>query len=374
VAFFALIVRNVLRHKVRSLLTALGVAIAIMAVFALGVLTHSLRQTAISILRTGTADFTVGQKGVSDVLHSSLDESEVARLASYPEVQSVVGVLVAGVELDKDHPFFLQLGIDPDKLAEFGVQVVAGDPYRPEATDEIMLGYRAMRDLNKGIGDTLYVEDQEQEFRVVGIFSTGQVFGDSASMLPLPALQALERKSGNVTLAFIKVKEGTNVDALRAKIDEENPQLATVRTESEFGRIDRNLQLISAANVGASILALVIGAIGVMNTTVMSVFQRTREFGVLRAVGWSRLRVLSMVMSEAVLIALGGAAIGLAAGFVAVKAIQQAPELVGVFQPNYPGDIFGRALGIAIGMAFIGAFYPAVRAALLRPLEALRHE
>jgi len=79
-------------------------------------------------------------------------------------------------------------------------------------------------------------------------------------------------------------------------------------------------------------------------------------------------------MSEALLTALGGAAVGLAAGFVAVKAIQQVPELVGVFQPDYPGDIFGRALGIAIGMAFVGAFYPAVRAALLRPLEALRHE
>jgi putative ABC transport system permease protein len=374
VSFLALILRNVLRHKVRSSLTGLGVAVAIMAVFALGVLTHSLRVTAISILRTGSADFSVGQKGVSDILYSAVDETEVERLASYPDVESVVGVLVGAVELDKEHPFFLELGIEPDKLTEFGVQVVDGEPYSADAKDEIMLGYRAARDLNKGVGDTLTVEDQQQEFRVVGIFSTGQVFGDSASMLPLLTVQALERKPGIVTLAFVKVKPGVDIDAARAQIDKDNPHLATVRTESEFGRIDRNLKLISAANVGASILALAIGAIGVMNTTVMSVFQRTREFGVLRAVGWSRLRVLSMVMSEALLIALAGAAVGLAAGYVAVKAIQQAPELIGVFQPDYPGDIFGRALGIAIGMAFLGAFYPAVRAALLKPLEALRHE
>jgi putative ABC transport system permease protein len=111
-----------------------------------------------------------------------------------------------------------------------------------------------------------------------------------------------------------------------------------------------------------------------MNTTVMSVFERTREFGVLRAVGWTRARVLGLVMGEALLTSLAGAAVGVAAGFVAIKLIERVPEVVGVFQPDYPASIFGRALGIAVGMAFIGAFYPAVRAALLKPMEALRHE
>ncbi len=371
-SFLMLVLRNVSTRKVRSSLTGAAVAIAIMTVFALGVLTHSLRETAISILRTGTADFTVGQKGVSDVLYSSLDEGEVARIESYPEVESVAGVLIASVELDKDHPFFLELGMPPDELETFGVRVVEGRAYDASAGDEIMLGYRAARDFHKSVGDQLLIEGQA--FRVVGIFSTGQVFGDSASMMPLSTLQERERKPGSVTLAFVRVAPGVDIDALRERIDAENPELATVRTESEFGRVDRNLKLISAANVGASILALVIGAIGVMNTTVMSVFERTREFGVLRAIGWSRLRLLTLVMSEAVLVALAGAAAGLAAGFVAIKLIQQVPELVGVFQPDYPGDVFGRALGIAIGMAFIGASYPAVRAALLKPLEALRHE
>ncbi len=371
-SFFWLIVRNVFTRKVRSSLTGVAVAIAIMTVFALGVLTFSLRQTAISILRTGNADFTIGQKGVSDVLYSSLDEEQLARVQSYEGVESAVGVLIAAVELDKDHPFFLELGIQPDQLEKFGVKVVDGRAYDATAPDEIMLGYRAAKDFKKSVGDTFKIEDNE--FKVVGIFSTGQVFGDSATMLPLVTLQAMERKPGNVTLIFVRVKEGADIDSLRAKIDEENPEMATVRTQSEFGRIDRNLKLISAANVGASILALVIGAIGVMNTTVMSVFERTREFGVLRAVGWSRLRVLALVMGEAVVIALAGAAVGLLAGLVAIRLIEQVPDLVGVFEPDYPGDVFGRALGIAIGMAFIGALYPAVRAAWLKPLEALRHE
>jgi len=371
-SFLALIARNVFTHKLRSSLTGVAVAIGIMTVVALGVLTHSLRVTAISVLRTGEADFTVAQKGVSDVVYSALDDAQVERIKSYPAVESAVDVLIAAVKLDANHPFFLELGIPPDQLENFGVQVVDGKAYDADATDQVMLGYRAAGDLHKSVGDMITIDTLD--FHVVGIYSVGNVFGDSASMLPLTMLQGRERKPGTVTLAFVKVKPGTDIAALRASIEKDNPALATVQTESDFGHVDRNLSLISAANVATSILALVIGAIGVMNTTAMSVFERTREFGVLRAVGWTRARVLGLVMGEAVLISLAGAAVGLAMGYVAIQLIQRVPEVVGVFQPDYPAGIFGRALGMAIGMAFIGAFYPAVRAALLEPMEALRHE
>ncbi len=370
--FLVLVARNVLTRAVRSTLTGVAVAIAIMTVVALGVLTHSLRQTAISVLRTGTADFTVAQKGVSDVLYSAMDDNQVTQIKSYPQVESAIGVLVAAVKLDDNHPFFLELGIQPDELATFGVQVVDGQAYTAHSTDQVMLGYRAARDLHKSVGDPITIDNTD--FHVVGIFSTGQVFGDSASMLPLTNLQGLERKPGDVTLAFVKVKPGTDVDALRAQVEKDNPELATVVTVSDFGRVDRNLKLITAANAGISIIALIIGAIGVMNTTVMSVFERTREFGVLRAVGWTRSRILALVMGEAFIISLAGATVGVGLGWLVIRLIRRVPELVGVFQPEYTADVFGRALGIAVGMAIIGALYPAIRAALLEPLEALRHE
>ena len=211
-------------------------------------------------------------------------------------------------------------------------------------------------------------------YQIVGIFSTGQVFGDEASMLPLKQLQATERKPGEVTLIFVTVKPGTNIPALRSQIEGDIPGLATVQSVSDFGRVDRNLSLLSAADVGVSVLALFMGAIGVMNTTLMSVFERTREFGVLRAVGWSRGRVVIMVMGEALFIALAGAVVGTAMGFVAVQVIKQLPLVLGFFHPEYPASVFGQALGVAVGMAFLGVIYPAARAALLQPLEALRHE
>lgn len=98
-------------------------------------------------------------------------------------------------------------------------------------------------------------------------------------MMPLRPLQARERKPGALTLAFVRVDPSADIESLRAAIEDESPQLATVRTESDFGRVDRNLALLNAANFGGSILALLIGAVGVMNTSLLSFFERTREFG-----------------------------------------------------------------------------------------------
>src|SRR6185437_550798 len=99
---------------------------------------------------------------------------------------------------------------------------------------------------------------------------------------------------------------GAQVTAVQARIDRHFPQLVTVRTLQQFGRADRSLSLILAADKGATILALVIGAIVVMSAMTMSFIERTREFGVLSAIGWTRRRVAAMIMSEALLIGLLG--------------------------------------------------------------------
>ncbi|MGD9935215.1 MAG: ABC transporter permease, partial [Dehalococcoidia bacterium] len=287
-------------------------------------------------------------------------------------VESAIGVLIQAFELDDENPFFLRIGLEKAALEEYGVSVVAGREFEADSRTEAMLGYRAARDLGLTIGDTLTVRDNT--YTIVGIYRVGQVQGDSGLILPLSTLQVHERRPGTVTLAFVRASEGTDIDAVREEIEAAYPELATVRSESDFGQVDRNLKLLSAANTGVTILALVVGAITVANTTMLSVFERTREIGILRAVGWPRWRILAEVLCEAFVVAFFAGIAGVAAGFGMVQVVQQAPELHGVFEPHYSGDVFGRALGIAFGMALIGAIYPAVRAALIVPLAALRHE
>lgn len=369
--FLGLIAHNLLVRRLRLAVASLAVAIGVMAVVTLGVVNHSLRSSALALMQTGRADFTIAQKGVSDLLNSNINADEIAPIRAHPGVASVTGALLGTTEVDADNPLFVEIGLAPEDLAEFGVTVVSGRAFDAHATDEVMLGWRAARTLGKEVGDTVVIDDP---YEVVGIFNTGQALGDAGAMFPLIPFQAAQRQPGQVTLLFVRVSPGADVRALQRQIDRDNPQLVTVRTVAEFGRADRSLALINAADRGTSVLAVLIGAVIVMSTMLMTFIERTREFGILSAVGWTRRRVMSMVLGESLLIGLLGAVLGVAGSFGATRAVQQLPGLQGVLHPEYAADTFWRALGTALTMTLLGALYPAARAAWLSPLEALRRE
>ena len=301
-----------------------------------------------------------------------MTETQVAQVAATPGVASAVGAVVTTTRLDADHPVFLEIGVAPSALAPFGVQVVAGRPYGPTAPREIMLGWQAAEDLHKRVGDTIAIDGIA--YQVVGLYSIEQVFGDTASMLPLIPMQASERKPGTVTLVAVQVRPGASIDAVRRQIESEHPNLATVRLASEFGRVDRNIDFLRAARTGATIVALVIGVIIVMNTMLLSFIERVREFGLLRALGWSRRRLVSLVMGEAMGISLLGAAAGVALAFLLTQGLARYSSLRGFLQPEYSAGVFWRALFSAVGIGLLAALYPCLRAGALRPGMALRKE
>ena len=160
----------------------------------------------------------------------------------------------------------------------------------------------------------------------------------------------------------------------RARIEKANPNLATVRLATEFGRVDRNIAFLGAAQTGATIISLVIGVIIVMNTMLLSFIERIREFGLLRAVGWTRRRTLALVMGETLGISLLGAAAGVILAFTLTLSLARFSSLRGILQPEFSADIFWTALYAAVTIGLLAALYPSLRAAFLRPGVALRKE
>jgi putative ABC transport system permease protein len=372
VSFSWLILHGVLVKRVRSALTAFAIAIGVMTVVALGIVTDSVRATAAGVLEVGRADFTVAQKNVSDVLESALTETQLARVQAEQHVASAIGVLLDTEKLDAQHPLLVEIGIRPQDLTPFGVQVVAGRPFGATADSEVMLGSRLAQDLDAHLGQKIVIAESPKT--VVGIFTTGNVFGDSAVMLPLVPFQAYEREPGGLSLFFVQVTPGADVAAVKQAVAASSPILVPISNLAEFGRADRDYQLITAADRAATVVAVIIGAIIVMNAMLLSLVERYREFGILRAIGWSRRRVVALVLGEAIAIGFAGAALGVLLAWVVISVLADLPRLQGILHPDYTAGVFARALLTAAAVAFLGALYPAMRAARLPPLAAIRRE
>lgn len=365
-----LVFKNLFRQCVRTLLTVLGIAIGVATVVALGSITEGLKGSSGEFVHAGRADFMVAQEGASDLSFSAVSERDWRAIAARPDVARATGVLLEVADVGSN-PFFLLFGYEAEALPREPLTLVAGRLLAPGAPHEALLGSGA-QDLSAEIGATVVLD--RRRFVVVGIYRTGERWRDSGAIVPLETAQQMASKTDVVTAVHVTVAGGADPHEVALAIEREQPQLAALEESADYGEVDQGFKIMDAANLAISLLAVGIGAIGVMNTMIMSVFERTREIGILRAVGWRGSRILRVIFLESLALCLVAAAIGIVFGVLASRAVLLVPSISSFLAPGYSLDVFVRALAVGIIVALVGALYPAVRAVRLSPMEALRYE
>ena len=121
-----------------------------------------------------------------------------------------------------------------------------------------------------------------------------------------------------------------------------------------------------------SMIALFVGAIGVLNTMIMSVMERGKEISILRAIGWRKSRVIAMILSESLILTLLGALVGAIAAVFMVRALTSLPAVSGLIEGKIAFSVLVLGVLLASAVGFVGGLYPAIRAAALLPSEGLR--
>ena len=183
-----------------------------MTVVTLDVTSSGLEQSAAAIISVGKADFTVAKRA-SRTRWPARSTKAAGRIQPTPGVASVVGVLVETQHLNADNPVFIEIGINPGDLPPSASNVWPDGLTRPRG-NQVMLGWRAAANFGLRVGDRFHANGTTNT--VVGIYSTGNSFGDAGAMFPLPAVQGYNRVPGIVTLAFVKVTPGASVAAVAA--------------------------------------------------------------------------------------------------------------------------------------------------------------
>lgn len=363
-----MILKNLWRRKTRTLLTVLGIAIGVAAVVSLGAIGAGIVESYGSILSNPTTDITVSQKDAIDISFSALDEDLLPRIQAVPGVE-VVDPVVVGFVQSENLPFFIVFGYETDSLAIRRYNVVEGKPITGQR--EILLGMKAAEDLKLGVGGTVRLYGVP--YQIVGIYETGQALEEGGGVVSLAEAQEIASKPRQVNAFQIKTRRPDEADAVIERLQTLFPDLS-ISKGSGNSAAQEWVGMIQAMAWGIAAIAIIVGGLGMMNTMVMSVFERTREIGVLRALGWRRGRVMRLILSEAVVLSILGGLLGVLLGVALVQAATSMPGYGALMTGRYSTGLFAQGMLTAILLGTVGGIYPAWWASKLTPIEALRYE
>lgn len=361
--------RNLWRRRTRTLISATGIGIGVATLVMLGGLVDGLIGQLNSLAGSGGAgNLTVMQRDVADMSLSSLDERVVRAIGAMPQVASV-SPFVLGVVSTPEMPMLILAGLEPNSSAIQHYQLVEGRyVYRP---NEIVLGKIAADTYKLDVGDTMVLNDTR--YKIVGITETGASFEDGGAMMALREAQRFLGRPRNVTFIFVDVKDPAQAAAVAAAINRRFPE-ARASLSSDFAQNTNDIQTTKAMTNAIRFLAMLVGGIVVANTMIMSIYERTREIGTLRALGWPRRRIVGQIMQESLYLCVLAALIGVGLGVVMLSGLALIPLLSAYIAPVWNVSTFVSASMLAILLGLVGGFYPAWRASRMAPVEALRYE
>ncbi|WP_035356915.1 ABC transporter permease [Edaphobacter aggregans] len=372
-SFTGFVLKNLRRRRLRTLLTLAGIGMAVGAFVGLVGFSSAFEQQWLRIYSSSGTDIAVIQ---GTFLNTSLDESTTAKLRDLPDVAQASPTIFNLMDLTPDVNA-LVYGWKDDAFQFGSLQILAGRRFR-DGRAEVILGDMLAQDLKKAPGDIL--EIQGTPFTVTAIYHGASTLEAAAVVMPLDQLQQLSSLQGKVSTIDVRLRPAPRGETpeqylkhAQAEIEAALPGMRAVPA-AERASDNQFVKLAHASAWGTSSLALLIGILGIANTMAMSVFERTREIGILRALGWNRWQVLAHIEIEAVTLGLGGGFLGIALGWCALQVLAALPRTASLVSASLHWQLLAEAVGIAVFAGLIAGALPALRAGQLSPVDALRHD
>ena len=384
------------RRPLRTALTALGIAVAVGSTVVFLSLGEGMRRA-----------FDEGLSGLGPDIQVSYGAFDTTALGSVPQLPAafaeqiaedaerygisqvipllvyVRGALAAasafvfyGLPLETDlSSVYRDFRLVEGRVMAASVAAGGGDAERAvPIVGEAVVGEQAAQRSNLGVGDVLRL-NPSAGFEVVGIAASDGGLLDNAILVPLGALQEALGASDRLSFLMLSLREPAAAATVAERLGADFPELG-FQTRSDLSSVfEQAVRITDVVRLGISAIALVVGAIAVANTMLMSVFERTREFGVVRAVGARPRFLVGLVLLESLLLSLVGAVVGVALGFGGAAIVNVfAMDLIGLDVAAVTLRLVGFAVAVAGVMGLLSGLLPAVRAARVPIAVAVARE
>jgi putative ABC transport system permease protein len=393
-SFIKFALKNLFAHKTRTILTLGSMVVAVAVLFTLVSFNRGYEKALKTQLQGMGIHMMVVPVGcpyeaASLILKGGkipnyLPADVLGQVNAIPGIDVAAATFMSGIVRPDEGRTDIYVGVDSATLRLKNWWKIKG--HFPEKPNDVMLGSDVALIEQSQVGDQIYVPEKDLTLDVVGLLQPTGNEDDGMFYIPLKTAQqyfvdstiAAGGGTDKLTGISIRLKNPDDAPVIASQLGKLKG--AEVITMGEL--LGTMMTLMGAAKsllLSIVMIIIVISALGVLNTVLMSVFERTREIGVMRATGASQAHIFGLVWLETLLLSLLGGAGGL------VLAIAGSRVLEGVIKKFLPlapkGSVvalepgsFLLVLGFVVGIAVVAGFYPALRAARAKPIEALRSE
>ena len=389
--------KNLKEYKLRSFLTLMSIAVGIATIVSLIIISQSMEQAVgdrlggtVDVIRVLPGHVVPGRDFVP---YGSFTEESARQVEKIDGVAATSTWMIEIAEAGYKGtlaPVEL-MGGDPADIRGFlggTVELAEGRLIKEGAHREAILSTSTLEHINRWLNADLKVNDvltlNGIEFTIVGVMAY-DLAGVEVSHRLLISKEAVKEITGSddVMLMLVRVDDLGRVEEIEEQIEEKLDQIhgvsgltTAITAKRVLGQVGMVSLIIQAVVVGIAFIALIVGCLGIINIMLMSVMERTREIGIMKAIGATNKDILALFLVEASTISLMGGILGVLAG-VAISFIVNTfisrfiiTDMSLIIAP----EVLLGGLIIAVATGILGGLYPARRAAKMRPIEALRHE
>ncbi|HEX6566893.1 MAG TPA: ABC transporter permease [Chthoniobacterales bacterium] len=368
-SFVTVVVRGLIRRRTRTTLTLLGISIGIAAVVALVGLSRGLNKSWAAGMKARGTDVVVSNM-TSSLVPKPFNATVRDRIAHLPHIAATCTLLVDLMSVENTEMIMVS-GREWGGFVWGNLKLISGRMPNDPHEKAVVLGRTAAEVLKKKVGDPIQIETAE--LKVVGIVDGNAWVENGSVILSLPLLQEITGDQDRINVIDVRLTPGTSRADVQALCEQINQLVTEARAivasenlnQSEISRI------VGAMSWSTSLLAVLVGVLGVMNTMLMNVFERTPEICVLLALGWKRRRIVELVLWESAILGLLGGIIGVFIGVVGVRLLGATPSIRGLLEPDIGIRLLAVSVAIAILVGVVSGLYPAWRSSRVTPSQAL---